>query len=292
MRAYLIRRSKSATGRDSEWNDEVYDSIAWQHLGQAFQKHTVGQRIQLSKYMNDLLPTLRRLQTFDNRSDGRCFACNQLWEDTNHVLRCRTEARYTARATAFQVFRLHLQKQHTPDIMANLICGSMHSWIDRTRIIPPTCDHPEEPITTALRQAFTAQRLIGWDQFLRGRIALKWKDVITAYYHERRPGPAFTPDQWMRTTINAIWTFALTLWRHRNAEYHGDQGNLTHERHRKLTALRATEVYRDTLGSVSPSDSFILHRTQIAEILNWTKQHLDAYLATAEVICEWNIEPG
>jgi hypothetical protein len=24
----------------------------------------------------------------------------------------------------------------------------------------------------------------------------------------------------------------------------------------------------------------------------WTKQHLDAYLALAEVICEWNIEPG
>jgi hypothetical protein len=44
--------------------------------------------------------------------------------------------------------------------------------------------------------------------------------------------------------------------------------------------------------TLSPSDSHILHRTQITTILNWTKQHLDAYLATAEVICEWNIEPG
>jgi hypothetical protein len=24
----------------------------------------------------------------------------------------------------------------------------------------------------------------------------------------------------------------------------------------------------------------------------WTKQHLDAYLALAEVLCEWNIDPG
>jgi hypothetical protein len=27
-------------------------------------------------------------------------------------------------------------------------------------------------------------------------------------------------------------------------------------------------------------------------ILNWTKQHLDAYLATVEVICKQNVEPG
>jgi hypothetical protein len=86
MRNYLIRRSHTATGREATWNDVVFDSIAWQHLGQAFQKHTVGQSTQLSKYMNDLLPTLCRLQTFDNRSNGYCFACNQLWEDTNHVL--------------------------------------------------------------------------------------------------------------------------------------------------------------------------------------------------------------
>jgi hypothetical protein len=27
-------------------------------------------------------------------------------------------------------------------------------------------------------------------------------------------------------------------------------------------------------------------------MLNWTKQHLDTYLATAEMACEWNVEPG
>jgi hypothetical protein len=96
----------------------------------------------------------------------------------------------------------------------------------------------------------------------------------------------------MRRTISALWNFSLTLWRQRNAEYHGENGTISKERTRKATALRATQVYRETIGSVSPSDSLILHRQHIAMILNWTKQHLDAYLATAEVICKWNIEPG
>ena len=143
-----------------------------------------------------------------------------------------------------------------------------------------------------LKRAFESQCRIGWDQFFRGRITLCWQAVIANYYHERHPGPAFTPDQWMQTTINAIWDFSLTLWRQRNAAYHGADEALPLERKQKDTALKAAAVYRDTAGNLIPSDDIILHWKQLNEILNWTKQHLDAYLATAKVICEWNVEPG
>jgi hypothetical protein len=36
----------------------------------------------------------------------------------------------------------------------------------------------------------------------------------------------------------------------------------------------------------------MLHGRPLEQILNWTKSHLDAYLATAEVILEQNIDPG
>ena len=85
MHAYLIEQSQTATDCDSKWTNITYDNIAWQHLGEAFQQ-LIGQRTQLSKYMNDILPTAKCLQTFNNKHDGQCFDCNQLWEDTNHVL--------------------------------------------------------------------------------------------------------------------------------------------------------------------------------------------------------------
>ena len=86
MKRYLIRRSKEGTGRTQPWDEHIYESIDWKHLGENFKKNSNGKRIQLSKYMNDLLATNKRLQTIDNRHDGRCFACHQLHEDTNHVL--------------------------------------------------------------------------------------------------------------------------------------------------------------------------------------------------------------
>jgi hypothetical protein len=292
MRNYLIQRSREATGRDSAWDDSVFDSIAWKQLGEAFNKLAVGQRIQLSKYMNDQLPTLARLSKFDNRINSRCFECGYLGENTNHVLCCTGEQRSIARASAMETFQEHLERQQTPDIMIELLCNSIENWLQRSRITPPTWHPPEDPLETALTKAFATQRRIGWDQFLRGRLATNWKHAIHIHYCDTRPGEYFTADQWLRTTIDAIWKLSMTLWRQRCATYHGENGTLTKEQRRKQTAHEATEVYQATIGNVLPSDSLVLHRAKVAEILNWTKQHLDAYLAMAEVICEQNVEPG
>ena len=43
MKQYLIQRSHTATGRDTQWNDETFDLIAWQQLGAALTQHTTGQ---------------------------------------------------------------------------------------------------------------------------------------------------------------------------------------------------------------------------------------------------------
>ena len=63
-----------------------------------------------------------------------------------------------------------------------------------------------------ITRAFQSQQRIGWDQFFRGRLTHEWSLVLATYYNERQPGYNFTPENWMRTTINAIWDFSLTLW--------------------------------------------------------------------------------
>ena len=134
--------------------------------------------------MHDLFPTKKRQQTMDNTVDGRCFECQQLWEDTNHILRCPCESRCTARTNALTTFRQHLTKQHTPNIMASLLCTSMTSWLNCSHIAPPIWTPPDEPIMPQLTAAFKSQCKIGWDHFFRGRIAKDWRPAIQTYYHE------------------------------------------------------------------------------------------------------------
>jgi hypothetical protein len=159
--------------------------------------------------------------------------------------------------------------------------------------LPPSAVHtghyPTEPIMESINLAFNSQLRIGWDQFFRGHISSAWKHTICLYYTDRKPGVSFTPDCWTRTTIDAIWKFAMTLWRHRCTTYHGENSVLTKEQCQKETLTSATMIYNDTI--CCPSDRLILHQAKITEILNWTKQYLDTYLAIAEVICKWNIKP-
>jgi hypothetical protein len=55
-------------------------------------------------------------------------------------------------------------------------------------------------------------------------------------------------------------------------------------------------MYQTTIGHiVSPPEdhNIVLHHKRVVdEILKWTKEHLDAYLASADVIIEQCDEPG
>ena len=59
----------------------------------------------------------------------------------------------------------------------------------------------------------------------------------------------------------------------------------------KEIAIHAEEIYQETIGAITPMANLILHKHNLNTMINWTKQHLDAYLATAEVLRKWNVEP-
>jgi hypothetical protein len=109
MKEYLIDQSINGHGRTASWDNTIFESIAWQPLKEVYKKKVSGQRIQISKLLQELLATARCEQVLDNKNDGRCFICNLLWEDTNHVIRCCGDDHTLAHTTALTTFCLHLQ---------------------------------------------------------------------------------------------------------------------------------------------------------------------------------------
>jgi hypothetical protein len=71
-----------------------------------------------------------------------------------------------------------------------------------------------------------------------------------------------------------------------------ERSAISMEQRRKETATEAVAVYQSTIGKVSQTDSVVLHHARIKEILQWTKEHLDAYLASADAIIDQRDEPG
>jgi hypothetical protein len=96
----------------------------------------------------------------------------------------------------------------------------------------------------------------------------------------------------MRTVIKELWVFSIAIWKQQNTELHGTDGAISMEQRRKETVTEAVAVYQSTIGKVSQTDSVVLHHASIEEILKWTKEHLDAYLASDDVIIGQRDEPG
>jgi hypothetical protein len=167
----------------------------------------------------------------------------------------------------------------------------MDSWLARRPVHPPVWRGPHEPIHDQLQCAFTAQASIGWDQFFRGRIAKAWRTPIDTFYKLRKPGEYYTSDHWMRSVITALWQFSIHIWKQRNTELHGTDSALSLERRHKEATGAATVVYQNTLGKISPTDSFVLHHSRLEEIIHWNQEHLDAYLNSSDIIIEQRDEP-
>jgi hypothetical protein len=90
-----------------------------------------------------------------------------------------------------------------------------------------------------------------------------------------------------QTTINELWKFAISTYVEisNNMELYGTDSAISLKARWKEMAPEAISVYQTTIGNVSPTESICLHEhKRVDEILKWTKEHLDAYLASADVI--------
>jgi hypothetical protein len=89
----------------------------------------------------------------------------------------------------------------------------------------------------------------------------------------------------MRKTAKAIWQIFLKIWLTRNGELYGKNYEAQKEIALRTTRDEVTRIYEEAKHYVNDAES-------LEQILNWSKAHLDAYLATAEVILEQNVDPG
>jgi hypothetical protein len=96
----------------------------------------------------------------------------------------------------------------------------------------------------------------------------------------------------MTKTIDAVWDLFLVIWTTRNGEFHGKDYEEQRAIALQTTQREVSRIYEEARHYVIGAERAMLNARPLEEILNWTKVHLDAYLATAKVILEQNVNPG
>jgi hypothetical protein len=96
----------------------------------------------------------------------------------------------------------------------------------------------------------------------------------------------------MMKIVDAIWDYFLFIWTDRNGKLYGKNYDEQQAIALETTQAEFEQIYEGSKHYVNDSESAILHARPLEQILTWTKAHLDAYLTTAEVILEQNVDPA
>jgi hypothetical protein len=79
---------------------------------------------------------------------------------------------------------------------------------------------PDDEVGEIIRDAVEDQHIIGWDNFLKGRISIKWKHAQALYTEALPTQNCFNKELWSSKVITAIWSIFRLVWNSRNAHLH------------------------------------------------------------------------
>ena len=220
-----------------DWTPDTFDSIAWPSFLSAFRKLKDFERTRIIKFANNCSATGIRMNDRDLSYDQRCPNCprsatlpSPYDEDENHVLRCTNETLLEARCQSLAQLERTLTALETPkDVHTALIYGLV-SWFDNEPYVfgadrdiewpPPNFQyHPTDH--APIREAFELQCEIGWDEFLRGRIASRWGSIMHSYYRRRNLPAHRNGMAWTVRVISSTWQIFFNTWQTRNGLLHG-----------------------------------------------------------------------
>ena len=116
----------------------------------------------------------------------------------------------TTRRVAFSTLTQRMVDIKTAPQIQEALLTVLKCWIEDDGI--PT------NFTAEIQSALDQQLTLGWNQFVRGRIALKWQQLQSAHFEDLKVRQ--TGQKWASLLIMAVWDFTWTLWDHRNDVLH------------------------------------------------------------------------
>ncbi len=227
------------------WTSNEFLKVDWESYKKALQQSSRSHRMNLVKLSHNLGNTNSQNKKYYGKSDI-CPCCNLVSETSNHVFACNSESASSFRAEQLDVLIGDLKAAGTPDDLSEAILHGIKSWCQIQQGLQLTQRSPTygslNPISVAVTQAYSEQtRLLGWDNFLRGRISKLWSIA----YSKCKPSPMQSLSQWTAKLISYTLKFSYSLWAFRNGIVHGHSLEEQEAKEREALCQEVRRAYEE-----------------------------------------------
>ena len=266
------------------WDDFTFDAIDWDSHGSALRALPSEDQVRVIKFLHKWLPTEKRNHRHKQSSSPMCPICKTAVEEQDHVISCPHH---------HHRFNLRLQLQQAKSFLKSYqVCAKIWTVVNAHVLHQfgggptPSYDIDDDPLGVALRVAIDLQNQIGWDNFMRGRIAQAWGDVQEQFYseyysfHDDEDRPKYHSRQaFMTRFIRSIFRMFLGIWKQRNAILHDTISGTKAEE--TLRTLR--RVYKFSHHYFHVDDLFLLDTVPLENLDRLSSYAASQWLSTLTI---------
>jgi hypothetical protein len=203
-------RTREYWHRKHSLTPELITSINWEACAAAMGSLPFGKKRWLLKHATGWCGVGRREQIRGNQDHAECPRCGET-ETSRHVVECKGTGADLTFALAVTKLETELTVLETAPHLTKAIIRRIQQWRKHgDRALPRFTDTDQWGTQHAVRE----QDLIGWYQFLLGRVGRKWSDAQQRYIdslYKKNTGR-----RWTISLIQKALEVAWDMWEQRN----------------------------------------------------------------------------
>ncbi len=231
------------------WSSRQYDLVDWDNLHKCLKSKPEGFKTWLAKQHSNFCATRLQMQRWYGAEDSSCPSCGSPDERADHLCRCRSgdRRRLLAECTTDLVRWMSIGENTHPDLI---------TWVEQYILgqgnFPTTSDHPPTP----LQELSQEQNIIGWRNFMEGRISKQFFRV--QFCHLIYANSRITAESWTKTFISKILHITHSQWIFRNFMLHGKTNGLLRLQEQEAILLHIEELSISNKNDLPEESRFLL----------------------------------
>jgi hypothetical protein len=216
------------------WSDKLIENIWWLIVGKAFPNFNASVQTTIIQYIHGRLPCNQKEKLYYEYRSDLCSGCGQQIETQEHVIQCNcSDMRKLLKKNYMRNLYRIMESNETEENTSRVIGVCINKWIHGEEIpkMKELADNPSKELI----EAYKEQTTIGWDQFLKGRLSIKWGETYNKYKEKEKTKKKYVDaEKWGKDIIVVSWKFFLDIWRERNDNEHGNGNEANIKKKKKL----------------------------------------------------------
>lgn len=232
------------------WSEQQFEAVDWTHLNLCLKSKSPGYRIWLTKQHSDFCATGVQMKRWFGSSDDKCPSCKIRSETAGHLCRCPNEERTMLLRDNTSELQDWLNKNNNTHhelaylVPKYILCRGTVKFCDLG------------PMSPQMMEIATQQDLIGWRNFLEGRVS---KSIYTLQRtHLLLSSSHLKARNWMKQFISRILHITHSQWLFRNFTLHDSSAGYLKLKERSLAAAEIDSLMSAPSSSVPDECKFLL----------------------------------